>query len=290
MEVVTDSGVDLSLTQEQIAELHIHVVPLTVSLGGETYRDRIDVQPGAFYERLARSGSMPTTSQPSAGEFASLYRRLATRGAEILSIHMSSGLSGTYASAQAGAKMVPEAKVTHVDTKNLSAASGWQVEAAARTARAGWPLERILPLLRKIGEASDSLFTLAELKYLIHGGRISHMKGLLASLLSIKPLIGVEKVRGTYVQRGNARSFASALAGLVELVKTQHAAESSLRVQVMHADNSGAADRVRALLESRFRCDWRPTAQMSLVLGAHTGPTMVGIAFAPTRAFAEIPA
>jgi DegV family protein with EDD domain len=289
MEVVTDSGVDLSLTPEQIAELHIHVVPLVVSLEGQSYRDRIDIQPGAFYERLAQVESMPTTSQPAAGEFASLYRRLAARGAEILSIHMSSGLSGTYASAQAGAGIVPEAKVTHVDTKNLSAASGWQVEAAARTARAGWSLERILPLLSKIGAASDSLFTLAELKYLIHGGRISHMKGLLASLLNIKPLIGVEKERGTYVQRGNARSFPSALAGLVDLIAGQHPPGSHLRVQVLHADNPSAADRVRTMLEARFRCDWRPTAQMSFVLGAHTGPTMVGVAFAPLHVFSEVP-
>lgn len=289
MEIVTDSGVDLSLAPAQIADLHIHVVPLVVSLEGQSYRERVDIQADAFYEKLAHSESMPTTSQPSAGDFATLYRRLAAQNAEILSIHMSSGLSGTFASAQAGAGMVPEAKVTQVDTKNLSAASGWQVEAAARMARAGWGMERILPLLRKIGEASDSLFTLAELKYLIHGGRISHMKGLIASLLNIKPLIGVEKERGTYVQRGNARAFPAALAGLVGVIAGQHPPGSHLRAQVMHANNPGGAADLRALLDKRFRCEWRPTAQMSLVLGAHTGPTMVGVAYAPAGVFAEVP-
>jgi DegV family protein with EDD domain len=289
MEIVTDSGVDLSLASDQLAELHIHVVPLVVTMDGKPYRERVDIQAPEFYSRLEASETLPTTSQPSPGDFAEIYRRLAARKEDILSVHMSSGLSGTFTSAQAGAGLVPEAKVTHVDTKTLSAGSGWQVEAAARAARAGWGMAQILSLLRSISEATDSLFTLAELKYLIHGGRISHMKGLVASLLNIKPLIGVEKVRGTYVQRGNARTFPAALVGLVSLIAGQHAAGSDLRVQVVHSSNPSGAQQLRDLIDKRFRCDWRPTTQLSLVLSAHTGPTMVGVAFAPKRAFAEVP-
>ncbi len=290
MEIVTDSGVDLNLDAAQLEELHIHTVPLVVTLDGTSYRERLDLQADDFYPRLAASRSLPTTSQPSAGDFAEVYRRLAARTGEILSIHMSSGLSGTYAAAQAGAALVPEAKVTHVDTKTLSAASGWQVEAAARAARGGWAKERILALVRKISEASDSLFTLSELKYLIHGGRISHMKGLVASLLNIKPIIGVEKERGTYVQRGSARTFPAALASLVGLIAAQHTAGEEMRMQIVHARNPDGAQQLRSLIEKRFHCGWTAAAQLSLVLGAHTGPTMVGVAFAPARAFAEVPA
>jgi len=142
------------------------------------------------------------TSQPSAGEFALVYRELAKTDPDILSIHISSGLSGTVNAAQAGAEMVPEARVTVVDTKTLSSPSGWQVEAAARAVKAGSSLADALALIEKIGSATDVLYTLKELKYLIHGGRISHLKGLLASMLNIKPIIGVEKVRGTYVTLG----------------------------------------------------------------------------------------
>ncbi|MCA9868964.1 MAG: DegV family protein, partial [Anaerolineae bacterium] len=149
-----------------------------------------------FYRRLAATDSLPVTSQPSPGDFASTYRRLAATDPDILSIHMTSGLSGTFNSAQAGASLVPEANVTLVDTKTLSVAAGWQVEAAARAVKAGWSKEQILALLARIGEASNSLYTLEELKYLIHGGRISHMKGLIGSILNIKPMIGVEKVNG----------------------------------------------------------------------------------------------
>jgi DegV family protein with EDD domain len=214
---------------------------------------------------------------------------LAATDADILSIHITSGLSGTVNSARAGADMVPEARVTHVDTKTLSAAAGWQVEAAARAAQAGWPMERILSLLDRIGAASDSLYTLRELKYLIHGGRISHMKGLIASMLNLKPLIGVEKVGGTYVQRGQMRTFKRAVAGLVDQIAKQHAPGSALYVQVLHADNPEGGARLRDLVDQRFDCTWRPLGPMSLVLGAHTGPSMVGVAYASASTFEEVP-
>ena len=289
MQIVTDSGTDLCLSPEQAAELNIHLVPLVVTLEGKSYREGVDIQPGEFYRLLAATDSLPVTSQPSAGDFAELYRRLAATDPDILSIHMTSGLSGTFNTAQAGAKLVPEAHVTHVDTKTLSAAAGWQVEAAARALKAGWPQERILALLERIGAASDSLYTLNELKYLIHGGRISHMKGLIASLLNIKPLIGVEKVNGTYVQLGQARTFKRAVKGLVDLMTRQHAPGSALRVQVLYSDNPAGAAMLREQVDQRFDCTWLPVGPMSLVLGAHTGPSMVGVAFAPLAAFTDIP-
>jgi len=289
MQIVTDSGTDMCLSAQEAAELHIHTVPLVVTLDNQSYREGIDIQPAEFYQLLAATDSLPVTSQPSAGDFAELYRQLAATDADILSIHMTSGLSGTFNSAQAGAEMVPEARVTHVDTKTLSAAAGWQVEAAARAAKAGWAKEQILSLMERISAASDSLYTLRELKYLIHGGRISHMKGLIASLLNIKPMIGVEKVNGTYVQLGQLRTFKRAVAGLVDKIAEQHAPGSALHVQVLHADNPEGAALLHQLVDQRFDCTWRPLGPLSLVLGAHTGPSMVGVAYAPAASFADIP-
>jgi DegV family protein with EDD domain len=202
---------------------------------------------------------------------------------------MTSGLSGTFSAAQAGAELVLEANVTFVDTKTLSAAAGWQVEAAARAVKAGWPMPEVLALMERIGEASDSAYTLKELQYLINGGRISHMKGLIASVLNLKPLIGVEKVNGTYVQLGQARSFKGAIRGLVDGIADLHAPGSALRVQVLHSQNPEGANLLRDLIDGRFDCTWLPVGPMSLVLGAHTGPSMVGVAFAPEGAFAGIP-
>ena len=289
MNIVTDSGTDLLLPPEELAELDIHVVPLVVTLDGKSYRENVDIRSDEFYRLLAATDSLPTTSQPSIGDFAEMYRRLAASDPDILSIHMTSGLSGTLNAAQAAAKLVPEANITFVDTKTLSAAAGWQVEAAARALKASWPLKQVLALLESISAASDSAYTLQELKYLIHGGRISHMKGLIASVLNLKPLIGVEKVNGTYVQLGQERSFKGAIKGLVDRIAERYAPGSALRVQVLHSQNPQGAAMLRELVDQRFDCTWLPVGPLSLVLGAHTGPSMVGVAYAPAVAFADLP-
>lgn len=289
MQIVTDSGTDMNLSAAQAAELNVHTVPLNVTLDGETYREGIDIEPGDFYDLLEKSDNLPITSQPSAGQFAELYRNLAKDDPDILSIHMTSGLSGTYNSALAGADLVPEANVTHYDTKTLSAVSGWQVEAAAKAIKAGWAMDRVLQLVKKIGDACESIYTLDELKYLIHGGRISHMKGLIASLINIKPLIGVEKENGTYIQKGMVRTFKGALKGLVEQIKQTHEPGSELRVQVLYSFNPEGASFVKEQIDKVFKCNWLPMGPMSLVLGAHTGPSMVGVGYGPQAVFDEIP-
>ncbi|MEJ2447686.1 MAG: DegV family protein [Anaerolineales bacterium] len=289
MQIVTDSGTDSRFSPQEAADYKVHVVPLNVTLDGITYREGLDIKQEDFYRLLSESENLPITSQPSAGEFAELYRRLAATDPDILSIHMTSGLSGTFNSALAGAEMVPEANVTHVDTKTLSAVAGWQVAAAAKANKAGWPLDRILALLKRIGDACESAYTLDELKYLIHGGRISHMKGLIASLINIKPLIGVEKVNGTYVQLGQVRTFKGALMSLVEQIKKKHPLGSALQVQVLHSNNPEAAGYLKDKIDQLFECSWLPAGPMSLVLGAHTGPSMVGVGFGDLAVFNEVP-
>lgn len=289
MQIVTDSGTDLYIPPEQATDLGIHVIPLVVTLDGDSFREDVDIQPDEFYELLAARDSLPTTSQPSVGDFAETYRRVAATDPNILSIHMTSGLSGTVNSARAAAELVPEANVTVVDTKTLSAAAGWQVIEAARALQAGWSKEQVIALMGRIGDASDSMYTLKDLKYLIHGGRISHMRGLIASILNIKPLIGVEKVGGTYVQLGQARSFRRAVKGLVDHIASQHATGSALRVQVLHSHNPEGAALLRDQVDRRFDCTWLPVGPMSLVLGAHTGPSMVGVAYAPMEVFTGLP-
>lgn len=287
MQIVSDRGMDLS--PEQMAGIDIHLVPLIITLNGRSYRSGVDIDPQEFYRLLAADDHYPTTSQPSAGDFVALYRQLAATDPDILSIHISSGLSGTVNAALAAAEMVPEANVTVVDTKTLSGAQGWQVEAAARAAKAGWPRERILELLARISAATDTIYTLQTLKYLIHGGRISHLKGLLASVLRIKPLIGVEKEQGTYIQCGQARTLNGAVRKLADHVAATHPPGSALRLQVLHGHNPEGAAMLRERLEQLFDCTWLPTGPIAPVLGAHTGPGLVGVVYAPQAAFADLP-
>jgi DegV family protein with EDD domain len=291
MQIVTDTGMDLYLPSELMPEIPIHIVPHTISLDGKSYRSGEDIRPDELQEMLLCTDSFPITSTPSSGEFAALYKKLAECGdREILSINMSSGLSATYGAARIGAEMASgEAHVTVIDTKTLCAAQGWQVAAAARALKAGWTTDQIVALIKRIGDATESIYTLDELKYLIHGGRISHMKGLIASMLRIRPLIGVEKVGGTYAQMGMARTFDRALHGLVDLMTKFYKPGTEMRVQVLHSYNHKAADMLRDLVSPVFKCTMMPIHYMSPALAAHTGATMVGVAFAPMDVFKDLP-
>jgi len=289
MQIVTDTAADMYLPQQYMPELAIHIVPHAITLDGKTYLSGVDIQAEELQNLLMTTNSMPITSQPSSGKFAEMYKRLALTDPNILSIHMSSGLSGVVNAARAGAEMTPEANVTVVDTKTLCAVLGWQVAAAGRALKAGWSMDRIIALIARIGDASDSIYTLSDLKYLIHGGRIGHMKGLIASMLHICPLIGVEKVGGTYSQLGMARTFDQALNGLVKWMTHQHAPGTALRVQVLHALNPKAAALLHEKIDPLYKCDWMPLNFMSPALAAHTGPSMAGVAYAPVGVFGDIP-
>ena len=158
MQIVTDQGMDLS--PEQSAGLDIHYVPLRITLDGKTFIGAEDIDYVTFYKMLQETNSFPTTSQPSPGDFADKYRQLAKNDPDILSIHLSSGLSGTINSARLGAEMVPEANVTVIDSKTLSCPLGWQVQAAALAIRAGWYLGDVLKLMDQIRIKTETIFTL----------------------------------------------------------------------------------------------------------------------------------
>ena len=185
--------------------------------------------------------------------------------------------------------MVPEANITVVDSKTLSGVMGWQVAAAARAIRAGWSRAQIVALMERIVAVSDSIFTLDDLKYLIHGGRISHMKGLVASVLKLRPMIGVAKGSGAYEQLGQERSFAGAIRGLVSVIQRKHAPGTPLRVQVVHAANPEGAALLHEHVDRLFPCTWLPLGVISPVLGAHTGPSLVGIGYAALADYPEVP-
>jgi len=286
MKIVTDSATDTELLQE--SEINIPVIPLRVKLGDKEYKDKIDLTPDEFYVLLEKSGKLPVTSQPSPGEFAEVYRKIAKDDPEILSIHLSSGLSGTYNSAVLAAEMVPEANVTVVDTKTISAAAGWQVMAAVRGLNLGWTKEKILAKMKEIADATTSIYTLKDLKYLIHGGRISHIKGLIASVLKIKPIIGVHKQLGNYTQMGQEFTFGKALNKLADIVRKSAIKDELMRVQVVHTGNPSGAQQLRDKIDSLLNCNFKPMGQISYVLGAHTGPSMVGVGFAKDAIFSDL--
>ncbi|MDX9865270.1 MAG: DegV family protein [Anaerolineaceae bacterium] len=288
MQIVTDHGMDL--TDSQREGLDLHLVPLQIELDGKTYKSGKDVTPEMFYELLQNAEGMPTTSQPTPSDFADLYRRLAEKDPDILSVHMSAGLSGTYNSARLAAEMVPEANVTLVDTKTLSCPCGWQVQAAAQAIKAGWPLEKILAHVNDIRRNTDAFYTLDSLRYLIHGGRISHLSGLVASLLNIKPIITVNKDSdGKYATVAKERTLKRAIRRIAITVAEQFGEGANLRLQLMHGQNPEGVEILREELMARVKCNFEPTSPIAPVLGAHTGPTMVAVCAAPMDIFQLLP-
>ncbi len=286
MQVVTDWGADLS--PELSKDLKIHYIPLPVTMSGVTYEQDGDLDKEQFYKVLSESNVLPTTSAPSVGSLVNLYRTLAKEDRDILSIHVSSGLSGTYNVAKLAVQQVPEANIVVVDSKVLSCLQGWQVEAAARAVRAGWPLTRILALLERIRTLADGAFTVQSLNYLIHSGRLGHLKGLLASMLNIKPVIGIEKVGGTMISYGKEMTIGRALDRMVNLITQFCPKRIPLRVQPVHGNNLEVVNLLVEKIRQRFVCQIDPPLSVAPVLGAHAGPSVVGFGVVPLQVFREL--
>ena len=279
MKIVADSGYDLS--REQIGDQKIHTLPLKITLSGVSYRSGIDIQPEEFYQLLAETEDMPITSVPSPGEFLELYKQVAQEDPDILSIHISSGLSGTFNSARTAAEQMKNVNITLVDTRSLSGEMGWQIEAALQGIKSEKNLQEILATMTQVRNASEIVFTLPDLSYLIHGGRISHLKGLLASLLGIKPIIHVDKSDGKYADLAKARTFKKAIKAIPTYMAEKIKEGTKLLTQVGHAGNPEGSEQLKRATEALFDCKWLPDLSISPVLGAHTGRGLVGLVFAP---------
>lgn len=286
MRIVTDSGMDVS--PGVLDGLDVTQIPLKLELDGKTYLSGVDIQAEEFYDLLLTTNSLPITSLPSPGEFADIFRELAPHKPVVV-VHISSGLSNTYQSAVSAAELVPEADVHLIDTKTLSGAQGWQVEAAARAAKAGWSLEQVVALTAQVREATETIFTLPDLRYLIHGGRISHLKGLLASVLQIKPLIAVSKTDGKYYDRGKSPTFNRALESIAKTIAKDIPEGTKLRTQIAHTANPEGADRLKEAMDKRFECQWLPNSTVAPVLGAHTGRGLVGLIYARVDQYPQLP-
>ena len=177
MKIVTDSAVDLP--EEMFAQFGIERMPLLITFGTEALRSGVDIQAEEFYRRLeASKDNLPTTSQPSVGEFVDLYRRVGQTDKDIVSVHISSGLSGTLNSATQAAKQCPELNITLIDTKTLSAAEGFQVVAVAQAIRRGYTVEQIVKRAQEVGDQTEIFFTLDTLYYLQKGGRIGRVQAM----------------------------------------------------------------------------------------------------------------
>src|SRR5512143_2126414 len=269
MKIVTDSAVDLP--EEMFAQFGIERMPLLINFGTESLRSGIDIGPEEFYRRLAAShDNLPTTSQPSVGDFVDLYRCVGQTDKDIVSVHISSGLSGTINSAAQAAKQCPDLNITLIDTKTLSAAEGFQVVAAAQAIRRGWPLERLKQRVHEMAEQTEIFFTLDTLYYLQKGGRIGRVQAMAGALLNLKPVITVDKGPGTYVTVAKGRSMAKSVALIAEQVYEKVKGFPAW-VHVLHTNSPAMAQQLAELVTQRLKTAKITIGQIVPVLGVHTG-------------------
>jgi DegV family protein with EDD domain len=281
MKIVTDCAADMPA--EELAALGVTQAPLFIQFpDGEV--SSADISADEFYDRLeAMHPAIPKTAQPSSGIFAQIYRQLAETDSQILSIHISSGLSGTLNSARGGADLVsPQAEVTLWDTMTLSGGERFQVMAAALAARAGWTLPAIEKRLEEIRANAEVIYTLETVEYLARGGRIGRVQALAGMLLDIKPVIRVDHADGKYSTAAKVRSMSRGLAAIVDHLYGQYA-NTPLWLTVLHGRLADKAEALAGQLSARLNVARLEVMRISPVLGVHTGPGIVGAAVVPMQ-------
>jgi len=273
VKIVTDSTAYLS--PEDIARYDIHVVPLKVIFGADAYSEGIDITTEEFYKRLATAKTLPTTSQPPVGDFTRVYGELAQGGHPILSIHISSNLSGTINSAMAARKELPQAQIEVVDA--LSIALRLLIAPPAEAANKGLSLPQVKASIEKVNASMNAVGALDTLEYLWKGGRIGGAKALLGTMLRIKPVLAFEG--GELKVLAKPRTTRRAIEYIMELMGERVKGDVPIHAIVVHTHAIEPALALQKEVQARFNCAEFGLMELGPVLGTHIGPGFFGIGF-----------
>ena len=272
IKIVTDSTADLPVKLAE--ELDVTVVPVYLRFGEKVYRDRVDISEDEFYQRLLHDPIHPNTTQPAPQDFADIYEKLSKDADGIVSVHLTSKLSGTYNSAVQGKKMVKnKCPIEVIDTQTLSIAFGLIVIQAAKMARSGKSLKQIVAGVNKMIPNVHLLILFDTLKYLAKGGRIGKAKAMLGSILSIKPLLAVKD--GELVPSGQVRTRSKGIDRLLDFAK------NATEIEDLAVLYSTTLDEAQALVERInpiFPKERALLARLGPALGVHGGPGILAIA------------
>ena len=271
--IVTDSTADLPAPLAESCA--ISVVPLTVAVEGRSYLDGIEISPEAFYRRNAPA----TTSQPSPGRFAETYRRLLEEHEEVVSLHISARLSGTYAAAVQGAELAG-GRIRVVDTGLVSMPLGLVALAASRMAESGERGAEVERRVRELAAGMGVYFVVATLENLRRGGRIGGAAALLGSVLQMKPVLSIQEGQVTPFER--VRTQERAIGRLIELVRATDRGQGLCAI-VGHAAAEDHAERIANEIEPV--CETLLVHPLGPVVGAHAGPGTVGVGCYPAGLF-----
>lgn len=271
--IVTDSTA--YIPKDVREELNIHMIPLSVVIGGETYEEELDITAGQFYEELKRQDRLPTSSQPSSGQFVALYEKLAKDYDVIISIHLSSGISGTYQGAVTAGTMVEGVKVYAYDSEISCMAQGFYAIDAAKMAAEGKSPEEIISRIDELKASLRAYFMVDDLSNLQRGGRLTSAQAIIGSLLKVKPLLHfVDKV---IVPFEKIRTRKKAMNRISELIGEDASKGTALKASIIHANREEDAKEWKAELEQLY-----PNVDFSIsyfgpVIATHLGEGAMGL-------------
>jgi DegV family protein with EDD domain len=271
--VVLDSTADFPDAPERFP--NFRVVPLYVRFGDESLKDYVEIDPQRFYQRLTTATELPTTSQPTPADFLAVYEELAPAYEHILSLQLSSKLSGTFASAQSAADVLGGGKVRVIDSRTVSASLALLAIGVQRRLERGTTDDEIDAFVGEYGRSHHLLFTVNTLEYLAKGGRIGKAAAFAGNLLNVKPILTIRD--GEVVPLKRVRGSQKAFQEFKSLFESTTTDSPQLKVGIAHA---AAPERMEAL--RKMVRDVRPKAEIEMattlgaVVGTHAGPGTVG--------------
>lgn len=278
--IVTDSTSDL--TPELMGDLNIDIIPLKIKIGEDYYKDGIELTKRDFWKRVTSESIIPKTSQPSPAEFKEIYERLFKKGyKKIISIHISSKLSGTQQAARVAKGMVARGEnITIVDSKAVAMSLGYQVLEAARMAREGMSEENILSRLEQLQDRIKLYFVVNDISYLEKGGRIGRASSVIGGFLKVKPILKLEN--GEISVQGKVFGESGALGYMERLIR----AESKKTSMILYTAWGGTrkellnADEIKNQQSGNNKIEYRGRFEIGATIGAHSGP-VYGFAIIP---------
>jgi len=272
VKIITDSTSDIP--ESIISDLDIEVVPLNIHIGQDNFKHGVDIGTDEFYTKLLTGSELPKTSQPSPGEFLDVYNKFLDQSDAIVSIHVTSKLSGTYNSAiQAKSELNITKPIEVVDSATVSMALGLIVIRAAKIAKDGGTLEEVLKEIEHCSSNTEVLVVLDTLEYLEKGGRIGKASALIGSILSLKPILTVEDgIVGTF---GKARTFTKAMNSLEEAIKGFTPVSDA---SVFYSTDKGVADDMIDRLSGIVEPDKLVVSRIGPTVGTYAGPKAIAVA------------
>jgi DegV family protein with EDD domain len=273
--IVTDSTA--YIPQDLVDEFNISVVPQILIWAEETFEDGVDIQPDEFYDRLKTAKVMPTSSQVTVASFQKIFTKLSREGYDILAVLLSDQLSGTIDSATQARESFPDTNIEIVDSESVAMALGFQVLAAARSAAEGAHLSECKVLAEKAKNHTGVIFAVDTLEFLHRGGRIGGGSRYLGAALNIKPILEVTGGRVEPVERVRTRK--KSLMRILEMVEERVAGKKSVRLATLHANVSDEAKELLRQANGRVNPVESIFSTISPVVGTHTGPGTIGLAY-----------